>query len=145
VLTQRPGFVNGRFYIILLAATLGVISAGLVERRAAGTAPGAAEPVQAGAGGAFLVGDWIDVTGPFKTSVQSPPANRSTWSRLGSAFGSVARQPIAAVAFCPQELEPAGCWEVCYDEPVELDAAGVEAVDGCPVEMFDELVLQSVL
>jgi hypothetical protein len=145
VLTQRPGFVNGRLYIIFLAATLGVISAGLAERRAAETSTVAATD-QSETSGSFLVVDWVGVAGAFKSPVQSPPANKSTWSSLGSALRSVTRQPmVPAVAFRAEELEPSGCWEVCYDEPVELEAAGVEAVEGCPVELFDEVALQSFL
>jgi hypothetical protein len=57
----------------------------------------------------------------------------------------VTHQPVAAVAFRSEELQTDDCWQVCYDEPVELEAPGVEAVEGCPVELFDEVALQGFL
>ena len=145
MLTQRPGFINGTFYTIIVAATLAVIAAAIVEKK---TAMRQSLPVH-NLSANLAAADWGPVAGVFEVAARSEPVSGNAWLQLGQALRTVSRPRCAVAAFPPEELRPAVLGRVsdrvCYDEPASIEEAELDASEGCPVELFDEVALQGFL
>jgi tetratricopeptide (TPR) repeat protein len=83
IMSQRNNsFVNGRFYLILVTATLAVLFAALVERARAQTASSAVEQATA----LLNQQKWAEAAQAFESITKSEPANALAWFRLGQAL-----------------------------------------------------------
>jgi hypothetical protein len=168
--TQRSPLVNGRLYMMFLAATLAVCFAAVVDR----TGTGGHSLVQS-VNAALASESWERVVGALESVAGHEHAGGTPWSQLGQVIRSARNQECAIAAFrmedlpqlvseqspqhVPEDLLPldlrgqdiadgSDTYDDCPASPDEDDGACAEPEltrDVCPLSFFDEVIWGGLL